>query len=165
MSKEGVLVEASYDDGSDDDEDEAKEAVPTPEKAVTKTKTKKAETVPEKPEPHLKALPSSGIHTVSHELVIPKNAKDVLAVACDACEAKIDRACTSDSGVRESGFHQSRVTKSQLRVVSKDAPPQTESASQDEPILPKSFGAKPRLKTSKKPKPKKSPPQPPTSPG
>lgn len=163
MSKDGVLIEASFDDGTDDDDEEVEEVKVAAKK--TTTKGKKAEAVPEKPEPHLKVLPSNGIHTVSRELIIPKNAKEVLAVPCDACEAKVDRACTSDSGVREAGFHQSRVTKSQLHIVSKDLPTRDDSVAQVEPVLSSRLSAKPRLKAPKKPKPKKPAPQPPTSPG
>ena len=95
-------------------------------------------------------------------------AKVVLAVACDVdgCKGKIDRACTSSSGTKEAGFHQSRVAKSKMKIVI-DKPKIVEEPEAVGPDpFAKKFGAAPRVsktktKTAPKAKPKKSKPKPP----
>lgn len=99
-----------------------------PKKKKKSTK-KVAEPVKESTsEPHLKSVPADGEHTPTSEIVIPKNAKEVLAIPCDNCDAPIGKACTADSGAREAGFHQSRVMKSTIKILKpkkKKKPPPT----------------------------------------
>lgn len=64
----------------------------------------------------------SGIHTVSTEIVLPKDAARILTFVCDKCLAPVGKACTADNGAREVGFHQSRMTKART---SPTTPPPT----------------------------------------
>lgn len=98
-------------------------------------------------------------------------AAQVLTVPCDVpeCLGKIDRACSTENGTREAGFHQSRVTKARLKIVT--AAPVVGEVPEELPPDPfaKKFGAPPRKASTRpnarpnaKPKPKR--PKPPTKP-
>lgn len=150
MTEQG-LVEADdprkRDEEGEDEEEETSSLPPVPQ-----------------PPPRLRSIPADGVHTPSSTLIVGEDAAIVLKVACDNCKAPVDRACTADNGAREAGFHQSRVTKSKLSLIGKEAappvepilPPVEETAPVFSPDKPKSdkLTAKPRLKKSK-PKPKK----------
>lgn len=134
---------------------------PVPAKTTTKTTPKKSSS-PKKPakKPSLssKKTPESAPSKkdepeapwVSHDGL---TADEVLKQSCDAagCGVGPGRACTSASGKREAGFHESRVDKARAaklgkspNVVAVVLPRPEESASPDP--FAKKFGGKPRLR-------------------
>lgn len=58
-------------------------------------------------------LPARSVSTVKTERVLPVDTDKILSVSCsvEGCKGNTGRACTSSSGVREAGFHDSRIAK------------------------------------------------------
>lgn len=82
-----------------------------------------------------------------------EKATAVLAVKCDVdgCRGKIDHACTSSNGTRESGFHEARIAKSKLKNP-EDSPVIFEAVSTPslDPFDSGPLTSKPRVKRAKK---------------
>ena len=82
-------------------------------------------------------------------LKLPKNTDAILAEACDSpdCKGQPGRACTSQSGIREAGFHESRIAKAKSKPVT--VPPAIIIETPETPQKP--LTAKPRLKKKQAP--------------
>lgn len=80
-------------------------------------------------------------------------AATVLAVKCDVdgCQGKIDRACTSANGTKESGFHAARIDKGRLAakknpVIDAASEIVFEAPKEPDPFDPGPLKSKPRLR-------------------
>lgn len=128
MTDKGIdKVEPPEEDPGEVAEPDAPKGADAPPKAPGKARVRaKLVSVPMTPEAAPEAAPTPARPSPAEMWVAPDGTSGalVLAVSCNVpdCRGRVGRACTAENGLREAGFHQSRVDKGKAKAENKPLP-------------------------------------------